>query len=72
MAFYPQGFPPFKDFVAAPNFELSFFGRKAANRTGTPETEPKSPKPNGLRFTKKLEKPETGETETAVYKKWYL
>ena len=46
--------------------------RKAANRTGTPETEPKSPKPNGLRFTKKPEKPETGETETAVYKKWYL
>ena len=44
----------------------------AANRTGTGKTEPESPKPNRLRFTTKPEKPETGETETAVYKKWYL
>ena len=38
----------------------------AANRTGTGKTEPESPKPNRLRFTTKPEKPETGETETAV------
>ena len=38
----------------------------AANPTGTGKTEPESPKPNRLRFTKELEKPETGETETAV------
>ena len=38
----------------------------AANRTGTGKTEPESTKPNRLRFTTKLEKPETGETETAV------
>ena len=38
----------------------------AANRTRTGKTQPKYPKPNRLRFTKKPEKLETGETETAV------
>ena len=38
----------------------------AANRSGTRKIEPESPKPNRLRFTKKPEKTETGETETAV------
>ena len=46
---------------------LQLGNRKAANRTGTVETEPESPKPNRLRFTKKLEKPETRETEIAVF-----
>ena len=36
--------------------------------------DPESPKPNWLRFAKKQEKTETGETETAVYdlSKWYV
>ena len=37
-----------------------------ANRTGAGKTEPEYPKPNRLRFTKKPEKPETGQTETTV------
>ena len=46
--------------------------RKAANRTGNRKPNWNLRKPNRLRLTKKPEKPETEETETAVCKKWYL
>ena len=46
--------------------------RKVANRTGNRKPNRNLRKPNRLRFTKKKEKPETEETETAVCKMWYL
>ena len=46
--------------------------RKPSNRTRNRKPNRNLRNPNRLRFTKKPEKPEIEETETAVCKKWYL